>query len=185
MRIIETPVEGVLVIEPDVFRDPRGSFLEIFHAPRYAQAGIRGPFVQDNLSWSTRGILRGLHYQLTRPQGKLVMAIMGTVFDVVVDIRRGSPTFGQWYGTELSADNLRQLYIPPGCAHGFCVVSEEAGFLYKCTDYYAPADERGIIWNDPTLSVTWPVTAPTLSAKDGAYKTLQEMTPNLPRYSAR
>lgn len=182
MRIIETPLKGMLVIEPDVFRDPRGFFLETYHEPRYAQVGIRGPFVQDNLSWSTRGTLRGLHYQLTRPQGKLVMVVKGTVFDVVADIRRGSPTFGRWYGTELSEDNLRQLYIPPGFAHGFCVVSEEAGFLYKCTDCYAPADERGIIWNDPTLAIAWPVATPTLSAKDRTYKTLREMTADLPHY---
>lgn len=181
---MKTPLEGVLVIEPDVFRDPRGFFLETYHAPRYSQAGIPGPFVQDNLSWSTRGILRGLHYQLTKPQGKLVTVVKGTVFDVVVDIRRGSPTFGQWYGTELSADELKQLYIPPGCAHGFCVVSDEAGFLYKCTELYLPADERGIIWNDPTLAISWPVTAPILSKKDQGYRTLPEMAAELPSYRA-
>lgn len=184
MRIIETPLEGVLVIEPDIFRDPRGFFLETYHEQRYTQVGIRGPFVQDNVSWSARGILRGLHYQLAKPQGKLVMAIKGTVFDVAVDIRRGSPTFGRWYGTELSADTLRQLYIPPGCAHGFCVLSEEAGFLYKCTDFYAPADERGIIWNDPTLAIAWPVATPTLSRKDQVYKRFDEMTADLPVYRA-
>lgn len=180
MRIIETPLQDLLIIEPDVFRDPRGFFLETYHEQRYAQAGIAGPFVQDNLSWSARGTLRGLHYQLTKPQGKLVMVVKGTAFDVAVDIRRDSPTFGQWYGTELSADNLRQLYIPPGFAHGFCVMSEEAGFLYKCTDVYVPADERGLVWNDPTLAIAWPVAAPTLSEKDRGYKTLPEMTADLP-----
>jgi len=182
MQITSTPLPGLVQIEPDVFRDPRGRFVELYRQPRYEAAGIDRPFVQDNFSWSVRGTLRGLHYQLGRPQGKLVTVIKGTVFDVAVDIRQGSPTFGQWYGVELSDTNMRQLYVPPGFAHGFCVLSDEAGFLYKCTDLYSPQDERGIVWNDPALSIAWPVTAPLLSAKDQAYKSLTDMTTELPRY---
>ncbi|MBV6468571.1 MAG: dTDP-4-dehydrorhamnose 3,5-epimerase [Nitrospirae bacterium] len=182
MQITSTPLPGLVQIEPDVFRDPRGRFVELYRQPRYEAAGIDRPFVQDNFSWSVRGTLRGLHYQLGRPQGKLVTVIKGTVFDVAVDIRQGSPTFGQWYGVELSDTNMRQLYVPPGFAHGFCVLSDEAGFLYKCTDLYSPQDERGIVWNDPALSIAWPVTAPLLSAKDQAYKSLTDMITELPRY---
>lgn len=182
MQITSTPLPGLVQIELDVFRDPRGRFVELYRQPRYEAAGIDRPFVQDNFSWSVRGTLRGLHYQLGRPQGKLVTVIKGTVFDVAVDIRQGSPTFGQWYGVELSDTNMRQLYVPPGFAHGFCVLSDEAGFLYKCTDLYSPQDERGIVWNDPALSIAWPVTAPLLSAKDQAYKSLTDMITELPRY---
>ena len=138
MRVTTTDIPGVLLIEPDVFRDPRGLFLETYHARRYADAGIPGPFVQDNYSQSMRGTLRGLHYQEPRAQGKLVMVTDGAVYDVVVDIRKGSPSFGRWYGVELSAENRCQVYVPPGCAHGFCVTSDRASFLYTCTDYYAP-----------------------------------------------
>ncbi|MBU6435873.1 MAG: dTDP-4-dehydrorhamnose 3,5-epimerase [Nitrospirae bacterium] len=182
MRVIATDIPGVLLIEPDVFCDSRGLFLETYHARRYADAGIPGPFVQDNYSQSLRGTLRGLHYQEPRAQGKLVMVTEGAVYDVVVDIRKGSPGFGRWYGIELSAENRRQVYVPPGCAHGFCVTSDRASFLYKCTDYYAPSDERGIIWNDQALAIPWPVTAPILSAKDQAYKSLADMKSGLPPY---
>ena len=182
MRVTTTDIPGVLLIEPDVFRDPRGLFLETYHARRYADAGIPGPFVQDNCSQSMRGTLRGLHYQEPHAQGKLVMATDGAIYDVVVDIRKGSPSFGRWYGAELSAENQRQVYVPPGCAHGFCVTSDRASFLYKCTDYYVPSDERGIIWDDPALAIPWPVATPILSAKDRIYKSLAEMDSELPRY---
>ncbi len=180
MKFIETTLRGIVLIEPDVFNDPRGYFLETYHAEKYADAGIVGPFVQDNFSHSVRGTLRGLHYQFRRAQGKLVMALDGLVFDVAVDIRRGSPTFGQWVGVELSGENKRQLYIPPGFAHGFCVLSDTADVLYKCTDVYSPANERGIIWNDPTLAIAWPITEPLVSQKDRGYPTLREMHKDLP-----
>jgi dTDP-4-dehydrorhamnose 3,5-epimerase len=182
VRVTITDIPGVLLIEPDVFRDPRGLFLETYHARRYEEAGIPGPFVQDNYSQSIRGTLRGLHYQEPHAQGKLVMVTEGAVYDVVVDIRKGAPSFGRWYGVELSAENRRQVYVPPGCAHGFCVTSERASFLYKCTDYYAPSAEQGIIWNDPVLAIPWPVTTPILSAKDQTYKSLAEKGSELPRY---
>jgi len=180
VKFVETTLKGVVLVEPDVFNDPRGYFLETYHAGRYAEGGIPGPFVQDNFSHSVRGTLRGLHYQLKRVQGKLVMALEGRIFDVAVDIRKGSPTFGRWVGVELSGENKRQLYIPPGFAHGFCVLSETADVLYKCTDVYSREDERGIIWNDPALAIAWPVTAPLLSEKDRAYKRLSEMAGELP-----
>lgn len=185
MQIVPTPLKDLFQIELDVFGDARGKFVEIFRESRYGAVGIGKPFVQDNFSWSVRGTLRGLHYQLTRPQGKLVTVVKGTVYDVAVDIRQGSPTFGQWYGVELSDTNMRQLYVPPGFAHGFCVLSEEAGFLYKCTDVYSPTDERGILWNDPALAIAWPVKTPLLSAKDQAYKCLADMAAELPHYNAR
>ena len=175
MRFIEAALPGIIVIEPDVFEDPRGYFLETYHAKKYADAGIPGPFVQDNFSRSARGTLRGLHYQRSHPQGKLVSAVEGVVFDVAVDIRPGSPTFGQWFGMELSAENKRQLYIPPGFAHGFCVLSEVAAFAYKCTDFYVPQDEGGLLWNDPAIGIPWPVSVPLLSAKDQAYKCLADI----------
>jgi len=182
VKVTQLDIPGVLLIEPAVFRDPRGLFCETFHALRYAEAGITELFVQDNYSRSIRGTLRGLHYQDPHAQGKLVMVLDGSVYDVVVDIRRGSPTFGKWHGLELSADNTRQLYVPPGCAHGFCVTSEQAAFLYKCTDFYSPKDERGIIWNDPTLAISWPVSAPVLSLKDQAFPTFQTIQAHLPQY---
>lgn len=180
MKFINTKLTGVVMVEPAVFEDPRGYFLETYHAGKYAEGGIAGPFVQDNFSHSVRGTLRGLHYQLTHAQGKLVMALEGRIFDVAVDIRKGSPTFGQWVGVELSGENKRQLHVPPGFAHGFCVLSETADVLYKCTDVYSPQDERGIIWNDPTLGIQWPVADPLLSRKDGAYKRLMDMMNELP-----
>jgi dTDP-4-dehydrorhamnose 3,5-epimerase len=182
VKITALNIPGLLLIEPDLFRDQRGLFCETFHAQRYAEAGLTERFVQDNYSRSVRGTLRGLHYQEPHAQGKLVMVVEGSVYDVAVDLRKGSPSFGKWYGVELSAGNLRQLYVPPGCAHGFCVTSETAAFLYKCTDYYSPKDERGIIWNDPALRISWPVSTPILSAKDQAYRTLAQMEAELPSY---
>ena len=182
MRFIEMELKGVILVEPEVFQDRRGHFLETYHEKKYAEAGIPGPFIQDNFSRSVRDTLRGLHYQLKHVQGKLVMVVEGTVFDVSVDIRKGSPTFGKWVGIELSAENKRQLYIPPGFAHGFCVISDVAGVLYKCTRFYTPKDERGIIWNDRTLGIRWPVQQPLLSPKDEAYKTLASMASELPAY---
>lgn len=182
MRFLEMDLKGVILVEPDVFRDTRGFFMETYHAKKYMEGGISGPFVQDNLSRSVRGTLRGLHYQLRNPQGKLVSVIAGAVFDVTVDIRTGSPTFGKWVSVELSADNRRQLYIPPGFAHGFCVLSETADMTYKCTDFYSPEDDRGIIWNDRRLGIPWPAIEPLLSPKDRSYKSLSEMTGELPVY---
>jgi dTDP-4-dehydrorhamnose 3,5-epimerase len=175
MQVIPTDLPGVLLIEPTVFGDARGFFLESYHAQRYAEAGIPDHFVQDNHSRSQRGVLRGLHYQLTHPQGKLVWVMRGEVFDVAVDIRRGSPTFGRWVGIVLSADNHRQLYIPPGFAHGFCVLSEIVDFFYKCTDFYHPEDEGGVLWCDPDLGINWPITTPVLSEKDQRYPRLAEV----------
>ena len=166
----------VILIEPDLYQDARGSFMETYQAVRYGQHGVPSTFVQDNLSYSAcRGVLRGLHYQLGRPQGKLIWVVQGEVFDVAVDIRRGSSTFGKWVGVTLSSEKHHQLYIPEGFAHGFCVTSETAVCLYKCTDYYAPTEERGIRWNDPSLKITWPVSAPLLSEKDKVYPTLHSI----------
>jgi dTDP-4-dehydrorhamnose 3,5-epimerase len=184
MKVTETSLPGVLVIEPKVFEDERGFFLESYQEKHYREAGIPKPFVQDNHSCSVRGTLRGLHYQLARPQGKLVRVVVGEVFDVAVDIRRGSPSFGQWFGTYLSAQNKKQMYIPEGFAHGFCVTSEVAEFLYKCTDVYVPGDQYGIIWNDSDLKIDWPVTAPLLSPKDQALTKLTQAGESLPGYLA-
>jgi dTDP-4-dehydrorhamnose 3,5-epimerase len=163
----DTPLPGVQLIEPKVFGDDRGFFLESWNAAAFAAAGLDLSFVQDNHSRSARGVLRGLHYQIVEPQGKLVRVVSGAVFDVAVDIRRSSPHFGRWTGAELSADNKRMLWVPPGFAHGFIVLSETADFLYKCTTLYAPAHERSIAWDDPAIGVDWPLDgAPTLSAKD-------------------
>ena len=182
MQVSATPLEGLLVIETKLWRDARGAFVETYHQDRYRAAGITATFVQDNFSWSQSNVLRGLHYQLRHPQGKLVMVVQGRVFDVAVDIRKGSPTFGQWHGVELSAENGRQLYIPPGYAHGFFVLGERAGFMYRCTDYYHPSDERGIRWNDPQLAIAWPSGHPLVSQKDQDYKLLAEMQRELPEY---
>lgn len=176
MIIHKTPLSGVLLIEPKVFGDARGFFLETYRAQHFAGFGIPA-FVQDNHSRSVRGVLRGLHYQLVRPQGKLVMVSRGEVFDVAVDIRRASPTFGQCYGTVLSEKNHLQLYIPPGFAHGFCVLSEDADFLYKCTEYYTPETERAILWNDPDINIAWPLPEPRLSAKDLQARRLKDVPP--------
>ncbi|MBO5491486.1 MAG: dTDP-4-dehydrorhamnose 3,5-epimerase [Desulfovibrio sp.] len=166
MEVETTPIEGVLLVKPDVWGDARGFFVETWQQARYAAAGIALPFVQDNHSMSRYGTLRGLHFQKTRPQGKLVYVSLGRVFDVAVDIRRGSPTFGQWYGVELTQENQWQLWIAPGLAHGFAVTSEIAHFHYKCTDFYCPGDEGAIRWNDPDINVAWPVRDPVLSGKD-------------------
>jgi dTDP-4-dehydrorhamnose 3,5-epimerase len=182
VKVSSLDIPGALLIEPSLFRDLRGVFCETFHAQRYAEAGLSDRFVQDNFSRSVRDTLRGLHFQEPHAQGKLVMVVEGAVFDVIVDIRRGSPTFRTWQGVELSSDNYRQLYVPAGCAHGFCVTTEEAAVLYKCTDFYSPKDERGIIWNDPALGISWPVAAPLLSPKDQTYRTLTAMHEELPDY---
>ena len=180
MRVVSTDIPAVVVIEPDVYKDGRGFFLETYHADRYAAHGIHGPFVQDNHSRSAGGTLRGLHLQLQRPQGKLVRVIEGEIFDVAVDVRRGSATFGRWVAVTLSADNFKQVYVPPGFAHGFCVVSPIAQVEYKCTDLYDPASEIGILWNDPALGIAWPVREPILSPRDSRHPTLAEQHDRLP-----
>lgn len=174
MQVIETPIAGVRILEPKVFGDARGFFVETWNQARYAEAGLPERFVQDNLSFSRRGVLRGLHFQNPNGQGKLVYVLQGEVFDVAVDVRLGSPSFGQSVTAILSADNKRQFYIPPGFAHGFCVTSETALFAYKCTEFYEPKSEASILWNDPALGIDWPVTAPELSAKDAAALTLAD-----------
>ena len=175
MRFIPNAVlPEIIMIDPDIHGDERGHFLETYQAKRYAENGIAENFVQDNLSYSQRGVLRGLHYQLGTPQGKLVWVVEGEVFDVSVDIRRGSPTFGKWISVILSSKKYNQVFIPEGFAHGFCVISETATLLYKCTDYYAPKEERGIQWNDPALGIDWPVAAPILSKKDRTYLSLKK-----------
>jgi len=184
MQVHPTAIPGVLLFEPRVFGDARGFFLETFHAARYAEAGLSLPFVQDNWSRSARGILRGLHFQWPNPQGKLVSVVSGAVWDVAVDIRKGSPTFGQHVGVELSADNKRQLWVPPGFAHGFCVLTESADFVYKCTALYEPQHDRGIRCNDPALAIPWPVASPLLSQKDAAAPLLAD-APVLPEFAAQ
>ncbi|MPL68870.1 dTDP-4-dehydrorhamnose 3,5-epimerase [bioreactor metagenome] len=179
MRRLETKLPGVIIIEPKVFGDNRGFFQETWQKSRYEAIGITGEFVQDNLSFSTRGVLRGLHYQQPHAQGKLVSVILGEVFDVAVDIRVGSPTFGQWVGVVLTGDNHRQLWIPPGFAHGFCVTSEQAYFTYKCTDVYTPEAEGGVMWNDPDIGIEWPLCDVSLSAKDKEYQRLKDISPEL------
>ncbi len=179
MRVIPTELPEVLLIEPRVHGDSRGFFYEGFQSARYAEAGIQGPFVQDNHSRSIRGTLRGLHFQEPRAQGKLVQVLRGTVYDVAVDIRRGSPRFGRWVALELSEAEPRQVWIPPGFAHGFCVLSDSADFFYKCTEFYVPEAERSIAWNDPRLGIPWPAKEPLLSAKDRAAPTL-DAAPMLP-----
>lgn len=175
MKIIETSLPGVLIIEPAVFGDERGFFVESFQANRYRDAGITLPFVQDNHSRSRKGVLRGLHFQRTRPQGKLVRASRGAVFDVAADVNPASPTFGQYVGITLSDENHRQIWIPPGYAHGFCVLTEVADFEYKCTDLYYPDDEDGVRWNDPDLNIDWPIGTPLLSTKDQALPLLKDL----------
>ena len=183
MKVTETALPGVLLVEPAVFGDARGFFLETYHAARYADAGIGAGFVQDNVSRSRRGVLRGLHYQLPHPQGKLVQVLEGEVWDVAVDIRRGSPTFGRWVGEYLSADTKRQLWIPPGFAHGFVVTSDEALFMYKCTELYRAEYDRAVLWNDPAIGIDWPSGAVTLSEKDQRAPALASVPPaQLPPY---
>jgi dTDP-4-dehydrorhamnose 3,5-epimerase len=182
MKFLPTAIPEVILIEPDVHRDERGFFLESFHQEKYAAGGIPGPFVQDNHSHSLRGTLRGLHAQTKRPQGKLVRAVLGEMFDVAVDVRRGSPTFGRWVGAVLSGENFRQLYIPEGFVHGFCVLSERVDVEYKCTDFYLPGDEFAVAWNDPSVGIAWPVAEPILSAKDRAAPWLSTLLDRLPTY---
>jgi dTDP-4-dehydrorhamnose 3,5-epimerase len=176
MNVIQTPLPGVLLLEPRVFGDERGFFMESFNARLLAErAGITDTFVQDNHSRSARGVLRGLHYQIQHPQGKLVRVVAGSVWDVAVDLRRSSPAFGKWFGVELSAENKRMVWVPPGFAHGFLVLSDSADFLYKTTDYWYPEHERSVLWNDPALAIGWPLQGePVLSAKDRAGKPLSE-----------
>ena len=183
MEFIERELPGVIVIEPTVFHDDRGFFLETYHAEKFTAKGINVRFVQDNHSRSCRGTIRGLHAQRTRPQGKLVRAVAGAVFDVVVDIRRGSPTYLRWLSVELSSDNFRQIYVPPGYAHGICILSEFAEIEYKCTDFYDPSDELRILWSDPEIAVSWPLKEPILSPKDCAAPMLAEQLDSLPLWS--
>ena len=181
MKFSLTRIPEVILVEPDVFRDPRGFFLETYHGRRYAEAGLPA-FIQDNHSRSAKGTLRGLHAQLKNPQGKLVRAVLGEIFDVAVDARPKSPTFGQWAGETLSQDNFRQLYIPPGFLHGFYVLSPVAEVEYKCSRFYDASDEIGVIWNDPTLAIEWPVQQPILSAKDGKLPLFADLKSKFERY---
>ena len=176
MNVVKTKLDDCLIIEPKVFGDERGFFLETFQAERYAfLVGITLPFVQDNHSRSARGVLRGLHFQKTKPQGKLVRVVRGEVYDVAVDIRKGSATFGEWEGVILSEENKKQFWVPPGFAHGFVVLSDTADFEYKCTDYYDPSDEGSILWSDPDLDIPWPIANPVLSTKDESAKRLVDL----------
>jgi len=176
MKISHSKLKGCVIIEPRVFGDERGFFLETFQAVRYEQeAGIDLPFVQDNHSMSAKGVLRGLHFQKTKPQGKLVRVVRGEVYDVALDIRKGSATFGEWEGVILSEDNKKQFWVPPGFAHGFVVLSDTADFEYKCTDYYDPSDEGSILWSDPDLDIPWPIANPALSTKDESAKRLVDL----------
>lgn len=176
MKISHSKLKGCVIIEPRVFGDERGFFLETFQVVRYEQeAGIDLPFVQDNHSRSARSVLRGLHFQKTKPQGKLVRVVRGEVYDVAVDIRKGSATFGVWEGVILSEDNKKQFWVPPGFAHGFVVLSDTADFEYKCTDYYDPSDEGSILWSDPDLDIHWPIANPVLSTKDESAKRLVDL----------
>jgi dTDP-4-dehydrorhamnose 3,5-epimerase len=180
MRVIETQLPGVMLLEPQVHRDARGFFMEVYHVARLEACGIHTRFVQENQSRSGRGTLRGLHWQYRRPQAKLVRVLSGEIFDVAVDIRRGSPTFGAWEGMHLSADNFRQTFIPEGFAHGFCVLSETADVDYKCSDYYDPGGEAGLAWDDPVVGISWPVPEPLLSLKDRAFEPLNRHDRYLP-----
>jgi dTDP-4-dehydrorhamnose 3,5-epimerase len=179
MMFHATEVPGVLLVEPQVYRDERGFFLETFQTRKYAAAGITAVFVQDNHSLSRKGTLRGLHAQLRRPQGKLMRVIEGEIWDVAVDIRPGSSTYGKYVSAVLSSENFRQLWVPPGLAHGFCVLSERAQVEYKCTDFYDPADELVIAWNDPDLAIPWPIAAPLLSERDRKGAPLNALAPKL------
>jgi dTDP-4-dehydrorhamnose 3,5-epimerase len=184
MQVLSTEIRDVLIIEPKVHGDRRGFFLEAFQAERYAAAGLRHPFVQDNLSRSVRGVLRGLHVQNPRPQGKLVTVLHGEVLDVAVDVRFGSPTFGRHVATLLTDENRRQLWVPRGFAHGFLVLSETADFLYKCDDFYSPENEMVIAWDDPNVGINWGIDVPTLSARDAAGVRLNDVASDLPKYGS-
>jgi dTDP-4-dehydrorhamnose 3,5-epimerase len=188
MKIIETPLPGVVLIEPNLFRDERGFFLESYHREKLREAGIREDWVQDNHSKSSKGVLRGLHFQNPHAQAKLCRVVQGAVWDVAVDIRVGSPTFGQWFGAVLSAENMTQIYVPAGFAHGFLVLTDTAEFLYKCSDFYSKESEGGIAWNDEEIGIAWPfneygITTPILSAKDETAPTLRDFpTERLPMF---
>ncbi len=183
MKIIKTELPGVLIIEPKVFKDDRGFFMETFHKQKYEEAGITSSFVQDNLSLSQKNTLRGLHYQHPHGQAKLVQVLQGSVLDIAVDIRRGSPSFGKWISIELNDSNKRQLFIPSGFAHGFLVLAETATFNYKCSDLYSPADEKGVLFSDPDLGITWPQVDYILSEKDTQYPPLCDIPEDhLPKY---
>jgi dTDP-4-dehydrorhamnose 3,5-epimerase len=175
MNVLQTELPGVFIVEPKVFGDQRGFFCETYQQDRYAAHGITGPFVQDNLSRSARGVLRGLHFQHPKSQGKLISVLHGSVLDVAVDVRLGSPTFGQYVAVELNEENRRQLWVPRGFAHGFLVLSDSAGFTYKCDEYYSPADEVVVRWNDPMIGIDWGIDAPTLSARDAAAPLLADV----------
>jgi dTDP-4-dehydrorhamnose 3,5-epimerase len=177
MNIIPCELSGLVIIEPKVFGDARGFFFELYNQKRYVECGLDLAFVQDNVSFSRRGTLRGLHYQNPRAQGKVVSVLQGEVFDVAVDVRLGSPTFGRWHGVSLSAENKRLFYVPPGFAHGFVVVSDTALFHYKCTDFYSPKDEVTVRWDDPVLAIQWPVPAPILSERDARAPLLRDVPP--------
>jgi len=184
MKVHAASIEDLLIIEPSVFGDERGFFMEAYSRDRYAEAGLPREFVQDNVSLSARGILRGLHLQHPNGQGKLCQVLEGEVFDVAVDVRVGSPSFGRWEGITLSSENKRQFYVPPGFAHGFCVLSARALFSYKCTDFYSAPSELGVAWNDPDLGIEWPIDAPQLSAKDAKNPRLTDIPPReLPTYA--
>ena len=176
MKIITTSIKGILIVEPKTFKDKRGFFMETYNQNRYNESGISATFVQDNLSYSLKNTLRGLHFQIKHPQAKLIQVISGEIFDVAVDLRPGSATFGKWTGVHLSDENRRQVFIPKGFAHGFCVLSEFALFYYKCSDFYAPDDEGGIIWSDPDIGIEWPVENPIISEKDKQYYKLSGLT---------
>jgi dTDP-4-dehydrorhamnose 3,5-epimerase len=182
VKVRETDLPEVLIVSPRIFRDERGFFMEAFHKKKFADVGLVTEFVQDNHSRSRHGVLRGLHYQLGSPQGKLVHCIRGSIFDVAVDIRIGSPNFGKWTAAVLDDISLEALWVPPGFAHGFCVLSEEADVVYKATDFYAPATERGLIWNDPSIKIEWPIALPKLSPRDAAFPTLDVAGRDLPHY---
>ena len=184
VRFAPTELPEVIVVEPDVHRDDRGFFLETYHADKYRGGGIDGPFVQDNHSQSAAGTLRGLHLQVRRPQGKLIRVIQGEIFDVAVDVRRGSPTFGRWVGVTISDRNFKQCFVPSGFAHGFCVTSAEAQVEYKCTDIYDRASEIGIAWNDPALAIAWPIDQPLLSERDRRNPSLAQLLDRLPEWTS-
>lgn len=175
MKILSNSLNGVMLLQPNVFEDDRGYFMETYQKERYQEIGITCSFVQDNLSYSTKGTLRGLHYQYPNAQAKLVQVVQGEVFDVAVDIRKDSPTFGQWTSAILSDRNKHQFFVPEGFAHGFCVLSETAIFKYKCSDFYTPKNEKGLLWSDPNISIDWPINNPTLSEKDSSNPTLKQL----------
>lgn len=177
MNLIATDIQNVHIIESRVFTDARGYFLETYHDRRFESAGLFDTFVQDNMSYSIKNVLRGLHFQVNRPQAKLIQVISGEIFDVAVDIRHASPTFGRWVSAHLSEHNKRQMYIPQGCAHGFCVLSESAHVAYKCSDFYDPDDEGGILWSDPALAIDWPISHPIVSKKDADLPVLRDIAP--------